>query len=299
MAAVSPTWLGFVNTKADNLSFEQSAEDPRMVVVKQSFTNHLLDPCASQPGTALEGTSGEMAVTCAAQCDADAKICGWRQVYDHTRILKARALEDAAKKTKADADAAAAAAAEAEAEEEEEDIFAIDGGEVENELEESGVRRRMSLRKPSLVPIHSEDKAATHRQRLRTCGAQEAHFTAKLACSLIWENTNDLDLVCRTPCGEQVSFRVRAPPTCGGELDIDANAHKKDSTATPVENIMFLDPAPGTYHFFVDGIDMEREGGGATPFHCLMVNNGATSEVAYDDIQEEERITVFTVDIAA
>ena len=99
MAAVSPTWLGFVNTKAENLSFEQSAEDPRMVVVKQSFTNHLLDPCASQPGTALEGTSGEMAVTCAARCEAE--MAAAKAALEASKLRTAQEVAEAQEKVRA------------------------------------------------------------------------------------------------------------------------------------------------------------------------------------------------------
>src|SRR5580698_9852540 len=73
--------------------------------------------------------------------------------------------------------------------------------------------------------------------------------------SLIWFNTNDLDLHCVDPKGFEIYWQKsnRKSPS-GGELDVDKNAGCRDTTAEPVENIYWATgTAPmGHYQVFVD-----------------------------------------------
>jgi hypothetical protein len=75
-------------------------------------------------------------------------------------------------------------------------------------------------------------------ERLEKAGAK----TGDVQMSLIWFNTNDLDLHCVDPRGFEISWQARRSPS-GGELDVDRNAGCRNTTAEPVENIYW---APGT-----------------------------------------------------
>ncbi len=86
-------------------------------------------------------------------------------------------------------------------------------------------------------------------ERLDKAGAK----TGDIQMSLIWFNTNDLDLHCIDPRGFEISWQARHSPS-GGELDVDRNARCQNLTAEPVENIYW---APGTapmghYQVYVD-----------------------------------------------
>ncbi|MCS6865098.1 MAG: hypothetical protein RMJ56_12020 [Gemmataceae bacterium] len=71
-------------------------------------------------------------------------------------------------------------------------------------------------------------------ERLRAAGAK----TGDVQISLIWFNTNDLDLHCVDPSGFEIFWRSENRRSrTGGELDVDRNANCKNLTAEPVENI--------------------------------------------------------------
>lgn len=55
--------------------------------------------------------------------------------------------------------------------------------------------------------------------------------------SLLWNNGNDLDLYTKTPAGDIIAFAYKRS-SCGGELDVDMNARKPETTK-PVENIFW------------------------------------------------------------
>ncbi|HEV3386555.1 MAG TPA: hypothetical protein VG097_17190, partial [Gemmata sp.] len=86
-------------------------------------------------------------------------------------------------------------------------------------------------------------------ERLDKAGAK----TGDVQISLIWFNTNDLDLHCVDPSGFEISWiNPRSPSK--GELDVDRNRGCRNLTAEPVENIYW---APGTapmghYQVYVD-----------------------------------------------
>jgi hypothetical protein len=76
------------------------------------------------------------------------------------------------------------------------------------------------------------------RDRLDRAGAR----SGDIQISLIWFNTNDLDLHCVDPKGVEIFFQNPRSPT-GGHLDVDRNAGCERTTAEPVENIYW--PAGG------------------------------------------------------
>ena len=78
--------------------------------------------------------------------------------------------------------------------------------------------------------------------------------TGEIEVSLIWENTNDLDLHVLDPDGEIINF-ANPNSTSGGELDVDKNAACNSLlTSEPVEHIVWKDLSPpvGSYRIFVN-----------------------------------------------
>jgi hypothetical protein len=86
-------------------------------------------------------------------------------------------------------------------------------------------------------------------ERLDKAGAK----TGDIQMSLIWFNTNDLDLHCIDPSGFEISWQNKRSPS-KGELDVDKNAGCRNPTAEPVENIYWAKgTAPmGHYQVYVD-----------------------------------------------
>jgi adenylate kinase family enzyme/YHS domain-containing protein len=83
MGALSPIWMGLVNTACENLTFTPEGEDA--VVLAQKYVNHLeLD------GATVDGTESEMEVTQRVTYDAAGKITAWVQTYDATIMAAAR-----------------------------------------------------------------------------------------------------------------------------------------------------------------------------------------------------------------
>ncbi len=91
-------------------------------------------------------------------------------------------------------------------------------------------------------------------QRAHERGAQ----AGKLEIILAWDDRNDLDLKVICPNGRDFIGYEYVPPNpvdhpraCGGMRNVDANGDVNTSTATPVENVFFADPAPGRYRVTV------------------------------------------------
>jgi hypothetical protein len=132
------------------------------------------------------------------------------------------------------------------------DIFAMFRDE-ENELQlgslpfkmpEPKSRRTSTTPTPNRKPSQSEQKADQPassksaiekevQKRLDKAGGQGG----AIQISLVWNNGNDLDLYTQTPIGDIIAFAYKRS-RCGGELDVDMNARKTQSTK-PVENIFW------------------------------------------------------------
>jgi hypothetical protein len=80
--------------------------------------------------------------------------------------------------------------------------------------------------------------------------AERGGHSGKLQIILAWEDRNDLDLHVMCPGGAEISFNTKN--ACGGQLDVDANGDSRTANASPVENVFFEQPAPGTYTVVVD-----------------------------------------------
>lgn len=110
-----------------------------------------------------------------------------------------------------------------------------------------GWRERLALRRRQA----EEEEALKAREksflyRLTRAGANNGQVTV----SLIWNDTNDLDLHVECPNGERISFSNKQAG--GGMLDVDRNAHFQALTAEPVENIVWAKKPPrGRYRAFV------------------------------------------------
>ena len=139
---------------------------------------------------------------------------------------------------------------------------------VAHGFEEGGLIGLASLRKPTnkdllfMIDIsYSMDEVAGYEdgmdpidqtdnkvltKRLNVAGAE----LGKLTISLMWHNTDDLDLHLINPKGEHIWWKERKD-ACTGELDVDMNAPTSRITDEPVENVYWQDPPKGKYEIFV------------------------------------------------
>jgi hypothetical protein len=120
---------------------------------------------------------------------------------------------------------------------------------------------------------------------LRAAGAK----TGALTCSLMWHNTDDLDLHCNTPNGSHIYHGNKQ--SAGGELDVDMNASSLVTNA--VENIYFRDsPQAGRYKFWVKNYKSRNDG--PTPFTIRMMKGGKTEDKEF--VWHDDDVTVFEFD---
>ena len=115
------------------------------------------------------------------------------------------------------------------------------------------------------------DIDAEIRKRVLDAGGQ--HGDVDVRISLVWDNTNDLDLHVTTPSGEVVFFSHKVS-ACGGVLDVDRNV--RGETQTPVENTRWASgvaPA-GTYKVMVRNYAFHEEDQKPTPFSVEIESGG-------------------------
>lgn len=136
---------------------------------------------------------------------------------------------------------------------------------------------------PTLIskPVPTNEPPPPPREfqdRLAAAGAK----TGDIQISLIWFNSNDLDLHCVDPSGFEICWRQpqRRSPT-GGELDVDRNAGCRLPTAEPVENIYWpTGRAPmGRYRVYLNYY--QPCGGGApneTTYKINVLHGGTRKE---------------------
>jgi hypothetical protein len=92
---------------------------------------------------------------------------------------------------------------------------------------------------------------------------------------LEWHGSDDLDLYVTCPSGQTISYRARS--TCGGTLDLDANAGRSSIVPDPAENIVFENPAIGLYKVTVK-LYKDRTSGGTKAFRLHVLRRDGTSQ---------------------
>lgn len=97
---------------------------------------------------------------------------------------------------------------------------------------------------------YAGEMADSIKERVKRAGGT---VTGDLRCSLIWFNTDDLDLHMKEANGFHIYYADKKSFRTGGTLDVDANAAY--ITRTPVENIIYPDRKKmgnGVYDLFVN-----------------------------------------------
>ena len=97
--------------------------------------------------------------------------------------------------------------------------------------------------------------------------------------SLLWNNTNDLDLHVEAPDGNIIYYsNKRTSGEGGGNLDIDTNFMDANITSRPIENIIFPSGLEGTYKVYVSIYkDRTRQPKGSTKYKLEVAKDGQQS----------------------
>jgi len=101
----------------------------------------------------------------------------------------------------------------------------------------------------TLLQPNQKHAIDTLQGRLSAVGAE----LGALTFSLMWDNTDDLDLYVQTTTGDVISYENRTS-RCGGQLDVDMNAGQPKSS-TPVENCYWIQAPPGQYTFWAHNVN--------------------------------------------
>ncbi len=163
--------------------------------------------------------------------------------------------------------------------------------------------------KPILTDLSGQDVWALHQDGFQPCGflfefcryhvwhvlnptdldpefsqrlQREGGATGELRISLLWNNTNDLDLHVVPPSGEEISFSHKKSQ-CGGELDVDMNV--SGGSSTPIENVYWAHGSAPRGHYRVNVKQYSVRGGhNRTPFRIEVVAGGKVTH--YDCVVE-------------
>ena len=158
---------------------------------------------------------------------------------------------------------------------------------------EAGRRRLMCPPIPAAVPPEPPPPPPPPQRPPSTDAnraEQQGGRSGKLQVILAWDDRNDLDLQVTCPRGGSINFIRRQ--ACGGTLDVDANGDMNRLTATPVENIFFDDPAPGTYRVIVDPYGMRERPSSA--YRVTVRREGQPDQVIQGVAQNGQRSRLVT-----
>jgi hypothetical protein len=109
------------------------------------------------------------------------------------------------------------------------------------------------------------------RDRVRKAGG--LYEGVDIRASLVWNNSNDLDLHVMTPSGQHIFYGAKQS-SCGGWLDVDMNV--RGETTKPVENVRWAKgmAGPGRYRVFVRNYAFHSENHEAFAFKVELEING-------------------------
>lgn len=145
-----------------------------------------------------------------------------------------------------------------------------------------------------------QDIDAEIKQRVEAAGGQ--YEGVDVRASLIWNNTNDLDLHMVTPSGEHIFFNHKQS-RCKGWLDVDMNV--RGESIKPVENIRWKkgEAPAGTYTIYVQNFRFYEADKAPTTFRVELEVNGQISHFdgvisPHQETQAASNVTVtqFTYD---
>lgn len=117
------------------------------------------------------------------------------------------------------------------------------------------------------------DIDAEIKQRVEAAGGR--YEGVDIRASLLWNNTNDLDLHVIAPSGEHIYYGHKKS-VCGGWLDVDMNV--RGETTKPVENVQWTrgTAPPGTYRVFVQNYRFHERDQRPTEYRVEIEINGET-----------------------
>ena len=117
------------------------------------------------------------------------------------------------------------------------------------------------------------DIDAEIKQRVEAAGGR--YEGVDIRASLLWNNTNDLDLHVIAPSGEHIYYGHKRSQ-CGGWLDVDMNV--RGETTKPVENVQWTrgTAPPGRYQVFVQNYRFHERDAQPTEFRVEIEINGRT-----------------------
>ncbi len=134
---------------------------------------------------------------------------------------------------------------------------------------------------PSLIsrptPTDPPPPPSDFLDRLKAAGAK----SGDVQISLIWFDTNDLDLHCVDPDGSEIFWKPNHRRSrSGGELDVDRNAGCRDPIVEPVENIYWAKgTAPmGTYSVYLNFYQQCPRGPSESDYKINVLHGGERRE---------------------
>ena len=173
--------------------------------------------------------------------------------------------------------------------------------------------------KPVLTDLSGQDLWLLHQDGFQPCGFHfdfcryhawhvmnppdlDADFTRRLQreggasgeirISLLWNNTNDLDLHVTPPSGEEISFSHKKSK-CGGVLDVDMNV--SGNSKTPIENVFWAHGSAPRGRYKVRVKQYKCRDVQDTPLRIEVVAGGAVSHYDFT-IRGETIETICNVD---
>lgn len=149
----------------------------------------------------------------------------------------------------------------------------LDAGEAFRRLQEKFHVYLVFPNKP--LEDRRKDIDAEIKARVVAAGGQYDHVDIR--ASLLWNNTNDLDLHLVPPSGEEIYFGHKQS-ACGGWLDVDMNV--RGDTIKPVENVRWAKghaPA-GHYKLYVQNYRYYSSPEAATPFRVELEVGGEVKQ---------------------